>query len=82
MGGNQFIEGAKEVGVVGDRQNGARGFIGSGYDTRNTFSERKIQQLEEKIKMLEGELREAAAIEAALYSVVAEHGSSMSKVHA
>ena len=32
--------------------------------------------------MLEGELREAAAIEAALYSVVAEHGSSMNKVHA
>ena len=31
--------------------------------------------------MLEGELREAAAIEAALYSVVAEHGSSMNKVH-
>ena len=57
MGGNQFIEGAKEVGVVGDRQNGARGFIGSGRkdtiiytETRNTFSERKIQQLEEKNK--------------------------------
>lgn len=32
--------------------------------------------------MLEGELREAAAIEASLYSVVAEHGSSVSKVHA
>ncbi|XP_038717962.1 uncharacterized protein LOC120011024 isoform X2 [Tripterygium wilfordii] len=41
-----------------------------------------VQHLEHKIKMLEGELREAAAIEAALYSVVAEHGSSMSKVHA
>jgi hypothetical protein len=27
-------------------------------------------------------LKEAAAIEASLYSVVAEHGSSMSKVHA
>ncbi|WKA04230.1 hypothetical protein VitviT2T_022285 [Vitis vinifera] len=89
VGGNQFIEEAKEVGVLGDRQNGARGFIGSGRkdtiiytETRNTFSERKIQQLEDKIKMLEGELREAAAIEAALYSVVAEHGSSMNKVHA
>ncbi|KAJ9683278.1 hypothetical protein PVL29_019038 [Vitis rotundifolia] len=89
VGGNQFIEEAKEVGVLGDRQNGARGFIGSGRkdtiiytETRNTFSERKIQQLEGKIKMLEGELREAAAIEAALYSVVAEHGSSMNKVHA
>ena len=76
MGGNQFIEGAKEVGVVGDRQNGARGFIGSGHDTRNTFSERKYSNWKRKIKMLEGELREAA-----LYSAVAEHGSSMNKVH-
>ena len=32
--------------------------------------------------MLEGELREAAAIEVGLYSVVAEHGSSINKVHA
>ena len=89
VGGNQFIEEAKEVGVLGERQNGARGFIGSGrkdtvvyMETRNTFSERKVQQLEEKIKMLEGELRESAAMEAALYSVVAEHGSSLNKVHA
>ncbi|CAK7328283.1 unnamed protein product [Dovyalis caffra] len=51
-------------------------------DTRTTILDGKIQQLEHKIKMLEGELKEAAAIEAALYSVVAEHGSSMSKVHA
>ncbi|KAJ8566911.1 hypothetical protein K7X08_019119 [Anisodus acutangulus] len=32
--------------------------------------------------MAEGELREAAAIEVVLYSVVAEHGSSTNKVHA
>lgn len=51
-------------------------------DTRTTILDGKIQQLEHKIKMLEGELKEAAAIEASLYSVVAEHGSSMSKVHA
>nr|KJB11645.1 hypothetical protein B456_001G269300 [Gossypium raimondii] len=51
-------------------------------DTRNVILDNKVQQLENKIKMLEGELREAAATEAALYSVVAEHGSSMSKVHA
>ena len=48
MGGNQFIEGAKEVGVVGDRQNGARGFIGSGHDTRNTFSARKYSNWKRK----------------------------------
>ena len=38
--------------------------------------------MENKIKMLEGELTEAAAVEAALHSVVAEHGSFMTKVHA
>ncbi|KAJ4841642.1 hypothetical protein Tsubulata_034073 [Turnera subulata] len=51
-------------------------------DTRTTILDSKVQQLESKIQMLEGELREAAAIEAALYSVIAEHGCSMSKVHA
>ncbi|KAK1438157.1 hypothetical protein QVD17_03960 [Tagetes erecta] len=35
-----------------------------------------------RIKMLEEELRETAAIEAGLYSIVAEHGSSTNKVHA
>ncbi|KAL8231637.1 hypothetical protein R6Q57_001415 [Mikania cordata] len=42
----------------------------------------KSQQLEHKIQSLEGELREAAAIEVGLYSIVAEHGSSISKVYA
>ncbi|PRQ54210.1 putative EEIG1/EHBP1 domain-containing protein [Rosa chinensis] len=51
-------------------------------DTRSVILESKVNQLEHRIKMLEGELREAAAVESALYSVVAEHGSSMSKVHA
>ncbi|KAK6139154.1 hypothetical protein DH2020_027103 [Rehmannia glutinosa] len=35
-----------------------------------------------RVEMLEEELREAAAIEVALYSVVAEHSSSGNKVHA
>ncbi|XP_042061392.1 uncharacterized protein LOC121805557 isoform X2 [Salvia splendens] len=51
-------------------------------ETRSLVSEGRIQQLEKRIKILEGELREAAALEVSLYSVVAEHGSSMSKVHA
>ncbi|KAL1225301.1 hypothetical protein V5N11_003844 [Cardamine amara subsp. amara] len=37
---------------------------------------------EPKTEILEDELKEAAALEAAIYSVVAEHSSSMSKVHA
>ncbi|KAL3829500.1 hypothetical protein ACJIZ3_018302 [Penstemon smallii] len=51
-------------------------------ETRNLLSDSRIQHLEHKIKNLEGELMESAAIEASLYSVVAEHGSSMTKVHA
>ncbi|PSS30332.1 Myosin-H heavy chain like [Actinidia chinensis var. chinensis] len=52
-------------------------------ETRNiTFSDGRIQQLEHRIKNLEGELRESAAVEIGLYSVVAEHGSSINKVHA
>ncbi|KAG6653969.1 uncharacterized protein LOC122308745 isoform X2 [Carya illinoinensis] len=45
------------------------------------FSDGKAE-LESKIEMLEEELREAAAVEVALYSVVAEHGNSTTKVHA
>ncbi|XP_052196971.1 uncharacterized protein LOC127804203 isoform X2 [Diospyros lotus] len=51
-------------------------------ETRNITSDVRIQQLEQRTKMLEGELREVAALEAGLYSVVAEHGSSTNKVHA
>ncbi|CAM8907567.1 unnamed protein product [Rhodiola kirilowii] len=48
----------------------------------STVTDSRVQKLEQRIKILEGELREAAAIEVALYSVVAEHGSSTNKVHA
>lgn len=41
-----------------------------------------ITPQERRTEMLEDELKEAAALEAAVYSVVAEHSSSMSKVHA
>uniref|UniRef100_A0A7N0T7P3 C2 NT-type domain-containing protein n=1 Tax=Kalanchoe fedtschenkoi TaxID=63787 RepID=A0A7N0T7P3_KALFE len=49
---------------------------------RNTYSDPRINKLEERVIMLEGELREAAAAEVSLYSIIAEHGSSMSKLHA
>lgn len=48
----------------------------------STFTENRVQILEQRVEILEAELREAAAIEVALYSVVAEHGSSKNKVHA
>jgi hypothetical protein len=43
--------------------------------------EERIQQLEHQLSRIEDELRDAALIEVALYSVVAEHGSSAHKVH-
>ena len=89
---NQHAE-LKEVGVLGDAQHGHGTFKSRSSnerkdakvypeDTRNAILDNKTQQLENKIKMLEGELTEAAAVEAALYSVVAEHGSFLTKVHA
>lgn len=44
-------------------------------------SDQKIEEMETRIKNLESELREVAALEIALYSVVPEHGSSAHKVH-
>ncbi|KAF5479788.1 hypothetical protein F2P56_000580 [Juglans regia] len=86
---NQHTE-VTEAGVLGDTQYIGRSLRSNERkdakvypkDTKSALLDSKIQQLEHRIKMLEGELREAAAVEASLYSVVAEHGSSMSKVHA
>ncbi|KAK8370485.1 hypothetical protein V6Z12_A01G180700 [Gossypium hirsutum] len=50
-------------------------------ENTKSFSNSKVE-LESKIEMLEEELREAAVVEASLYSIVAEHGSSTNKVHA
>ncbi|KAM0825410.1 hypothetical protein ACQ4PT_069580 [Festuca glaucescens] len=47
----------------------------------NSRSDNKVRELELKVELLETELREAAASEIGLYSVVAEHGSSANKVH-
>ncbi|KAJ8531458.1 hypothetical protein K7X08_026892 [Anisodus acutangulus] len=82
VGGDQLL--------VQDTPKGARGFSSnetkdnkvSPRDTTNILLESKIHKLEQRVKMLEGELREAAAIEVGLYSVVAEHGCSTNKVHA
>lgn len=57
-----------------DAQNGGKSL------TSNDVN--KVQRLEQRVQSLEGELREAAAIEVGLYSIVAEHGSSVNKVHA
>lgn len=43
--------------------------------------EQKVLEMESKIEKLHEELREVAALEVALYSVVPEHGNSSHKVH-
>lgn len=76
--------------LVQDTTKGARGLSSnerkdkkvSPRDTTNILLESKIHKLEQRVKMLEEELRESAAIEVGLYSVVAEHGCSANKVHA
>ncbi|KAJ1257479.1 hypothetical protein BS78_K018800 [Paspalum vaginatum] len=44
-------------------------------------NDNKVRELELKVELLESELREAAAAEIGLYSIIAEHGSSVNKVH-
>lgn len=76
------MEKAKEIDVQEYSHKDAKDFAASERKERvNNFSDSK-DEVESRIKLLEEELREAAAIEIGLYSVVAEHGSSTYKVHA
>ncbi|KAK4768655.1 hypothetical protein SAY87_003796 [Trapa incisa] len=50
-------------------------------DRKVTSMGTKIQMLERRIHQLEEELREAAALEIAIYSVMAEHGSCSAKFY-
>lgn len=47
----------------------------------NNRNDSKVRELELKVELLEAELREIAAAEIGLYSIIAEHGSSVNKVH-
>nr|GMC67182.1 uncharacterized protein LOC109180610 isoform X1 [Ipomoea batatas] len=78
-GSNQFVSHNTQSGTGVFTGNGAKFHS---METTNIVLESKIQKLKERVQLLEGELREAAAIEVGLYSVVAEHGSSLNKVHA
>nr|CAD1837110.1 unnamed protein product [Ananas comosus var. bracteatus] len=46
---------------------------------RNGISNSKVREMELRVELLESELRESAAIEIGLYSVIPEHGSSAHK---
>ena len=79
---NALMEKAEEIDVQDDSHEDPKGFSSSESKERvNNFSDGK-DEVESRIKLLEEELREAAAIEVGLYSIIAEHGSSPYKVHA
>lgn len=85
-----LLEEVKEVDVLDEASNGARS-TGSDAETANDDEttkqedkealDLKIEKMERRIEKLEEELREVAALEMSLYSVVPEHGSSSHKVH-
>ncbi|XP_004234229.2 uncharacterized protein [Solanum lycopersicum] len=82
VGSDQLLVQDTPKGVKGFSSNERKDQKVSPRDTTNILLESKIHKLEQRVKMLEEELRESAAIEVGLYSVVAEHGYSANKVHA
>ncbi|KAM4091228.1 hypothetical protein ACJW30_09G122000 [Castanea mollissima] len=84
------VKEVKEVDDLDGTSNGAQSF-GSDDETVDAEEldehedeaalEQKIEEMETRIEKLEEELREVAALEISLYSVVPEHGSSAHKVH-
>lgn len=62
-------------------ENGSADVEENGVDRDRELVQQKIEVMESRIEQLEDELREIAALEISLYSVVPEHGSSAHKVH-
>lgn len=87
------VQEVKEVDILDRSSNGAQSVASEdeSHETVNTeenaeheeeaASKLKIGEMELRIEKLEEELREVAALEVSLYSVVPEHGSSAHKVH-
>ncbi|XP_047152141.1 uncharacterized protein LOC124823877 isoform X2 [Vigna umbellata] len=87
------VQEIKELDIVDGSPNGAQS-IGIEYESHETVNaekndehedeaavELKIDEMQLRIENLEEELREVAALEVSLYSIVPEHGSSGHKVH-
>ncbi|XP_078437725.1 nucleolar protein gar2-like protein [Wolffia australiana] len=72
------VEEIKE-GEVNDEETG--GADENVFDVDDRDQQKKIDEMEMRITKLEQELREVAALEISLYSVVPEHGSSSHKLH-
>ncbi|KAI4300742.1 hypothetical protein L6164_034082 [Bauhinia variegata] len=87
------VQEVKELDVLDGGSNGAQS-VSSEDESNETIDaeengeheneaalEQKIEEMEARVEKLEEELREVAALEISLYSVVPEHGSSAHKVH-
>nr|DAD42341.1 TPA_asm: hypothetical protein HUJ06_000571 [Nelumbo nucifera] len=84
------IEEIKEIEVLDEALNSAHS-LGSddemvdaeenGFEEDREIFNQRMEEMEQRIEKLEQELREIAALEISLYSVVPEHGSSAHKVH-
>ncbi|XP_019055955.1 PREDICTED: uncharacterized protein LOC104613015 [Nelumbo nucifera] len=87
---DKAIDEVKDINTLDEAPSGAHS-IGSDDETAGTekngleeqreIVNHKIEEMEQRIEKLEEELREIAALEISLYSVVPEHGSSAHKVH-
>lgn len=72
---NEAPIGSQRIGTDDDMADIERNGLGEDNVDQN------IEEMESRIEKLEEELREMAALEISLYSVVPEHGSSAHKVH-
>ncbi|XP_042496205.1 uncharacterized protein LOC122075300 [Macadamia integrifolia] len=84
------IEELKDIDILDEAANGGPSIgsedesldaEGDGLDEEKEVLNRRIEEMERRIEKLEDELREIAALEISLYSIVPEHGSSAHKVH-
>ncbi|KAL2464692.1 nucleolar protein gar2-related [Forsythia ovata] len=84
------LEEVKEADILDEVSNGAHSVCsddeivsneGNGENEDGAALDQKVEEMENRIEKLEEELKEVAALEIALYSVVPEHGNSTHKVH-
>ncbi|KAF2307827.1 hypothetical protein GH714_032194 [Hevea brasiliensis] len=84
------VEDIKEIEVLDEASNGTQSIASdnetvdaeeNGEHEDEAALNQRIEEMEMRIGKLEEELREVAALEVSLYSVVPEHGSSAHKVH-
>ncbi|CAM0951974.1 unnamed protein product [Alopecurus aequalis] len=93
-GDKEFIEEAKEIDVLDEAPNCDQStgtdddfadieqdVLDDDKSVAYEKNDEKIEELESKIEKLEQELREVAALEVSLYSIVPEHGCSSHKLH-